>query len=66
MIVNRLPLIVILNAQQAWLRRDGLRGLIRLEALEQHFLALRRGNVARAALSQHQAIVRLQVFSVYL
>ena len=63
-IVNRLPLVVVLGAQQARLGRDRLRRFVGLEAAEQLLFARGLLAVAQAAIAEHQRVVRLHVFGI--
>ncbi len=64
-IVNRLPLIIVLGAQKPGLRGERLRRFVRFETQEQLLFALRLIRLAQSAVTQHQIVVRLQIFGVH-
>src|SRR2546421_9969978 len=62
MIVNLLALVIVLRADQASDRGDGLRRLLGLEAAEQCLFAGPSLPVSQAPVAKHHRVMHLQIF----
>src|SRR5581483_8871044 len=65
-VMNQLAFIVIFGADHAALCRDGLRRLVRFEALNQDLLPVRIRLVSKTAITKHGCVMHLHIFWIYI
>src|SRR5216684_747884 len=63
-IVNRLPFIVILRAQEPWLGGERLRCFIGFESQEKFLFAIRLVHLTEPPVAQHQVVMRLDILRI--